>query len=183
MKRKQLIWAFAATVILQLLIPAKMIYDSEITEKHGIVYKFKTVPVDPTDFLRGKYITLNYEAAVFETADTTFTGGDQVYVSLTKDKEGFATITAISHEEPEDTVDYVFADVAHSYGGRVHIEFPFERFYLNEHKAAAAEKAYAEHSGRKATPAYGLVAVKDGHAVLKDVYIENVPVIEYLKRQ
>ena len=182
MKRIHLIWAFAVTVALQLLIPAKMIYDSEMTGKHGTVYKFKTVPVDPTDFLRGKYITLNYEAAVYETADTTFTGGDQIYVLLAKDKEGFASVTALSHDEPEDDVDYVLADVAHSYGGRVHIEFPFERFYMNENKAPAAEKAYAEYSGKKAKPAYALIAVKDGNAVIKDVIVDGQSIADYVSR-
>ena len=51
-------------VCLQLFVPAKMIYDHEAILNKGKVFKFKTAPVDPSDPIRGKYITLQFEAQI-----------------------------------------------------------------------------------------------------------------------
>jgi uncharacterized membrane-anchored protein len=182
MKKAYLIAAFVITVILQLMIPVKMIYDSEITEKEGTEFKFKTIPVDPTDFLRGKYITLNYEISTYPAADTTFVSGEQVYVAVKKDKNGFAQIASIHHDKPEGINDYVLADVNYNHAGRISLEFAFNRFYMAENKAAEAETAYAEYSKKNLKPAYALVAVKEGNAVVKDVIIDGVPIKDYVDK-
>jgi uncharacterized membrane-anchored protein len=184
MKTKQLMILFIITALLQLAVPVKMIFDSEMTERYGPEYKFKTVPIDPTDPFRGKYITLNYDISSFPSADTTYTTGDQIYIALKKDSEGFAQIASISHEEPEVETDYVIADVSHNYGGNVNFEFLFDRFYMEEGKAAEAETSYATYSGTaRAKPAYALVAVKGGSAVVKNVIIDGIPIKEYVLKQ
>jgi uncharacterized membrane-anchored protein len=180
MKKTYLIVAFVITVILQLCIPIKMIYDSEITEKEGTEFKFKTVPVDPVDFLRGKYITLNYEIGTYPTADTTFVSGEQVYVVLKKGKDDFAEIASVHHDKPESEKEYVLAEVNYNHAGRLSLGFAFDRFYMAENKAADAEAAYAEYSEKNLKPAYALVAVKEGNAVVKDVIIDGLPIKDYV---
>ncbi len=49
---------FAVMCLAQWIVPGKMVYDSENTIAEGTLYKFKTAPVDPSDPLRGKYVTL-----------------------------------------------------------------------------------------------------------------------------
>lgn len=183
MKKSYIIAAFIVTVAAQLAIPLKMIYDSEITEKEGKEFKFKTVPVDPTDFLRGKYIVLSYNIENYPTLDTTFVGGDYAYAVLKEDSDGFAAIASLHHDTPEDEENYVFANVHSNYAGRINLEFPFNRFYMNEHKAKDAEIAYAEYSEKKAKPAYAIVAVKEGNAVVKDVMVDGMPIKEYVEKQ
>jgi len=185
MKRNYLYIAFAVTVLAQLAIPAMMIYDSEMTERHGTIFRFKTVPIDPTDPFRGKYITLDYEISAYPTADTTFTSGDNVYVTLANDTKGYATIASIAHDAPENKKEYILAEVNHNYGGKMNIEFPFTRFYMEESKAPEAETAYAEYSRDtlRAKPAYSLVAVKDGNAVIKDVIIDGIPIKDYVLKE
>ena len=183
MKKKYLIIAFIVTVLMQLSVPAMMIYDSEITEKEGTAFKFKTVPIDPTDPFRGKYITLSYDIASYPTTDTTFTNGELVYVVLAKDEAGFAKIASVSHNKPKGTDEYVAADVNFNYGGKLNLEFPFDRFYMNENKAADAETAYDEYSTKEnAKPAYAVVAVKEGNAVVKDVIVDGMPIKEYVEK-
>ncbi len=58
------------------------------------------------------------------------------------------------------------------------IEYPFDRFYLEESKAPEAERAYWEANRDTTQVAYALVAVKNGHAALKDVMINNKSVID-----
>jgi len=181
MKKSYLIAAFIFTVLVQLSIPLKMIWDSEITEKEGAEFKFKTVPIDPNDPFRGKYIILDYAVSSYATNDTTFENEEQVYIVLKKDAKGFAQAASVLHEEPQDETNYVIAEVTHSYGGKVNFEFPFDRFYMNENKAPEAEVAYDEYSRQeKAKPAYAVVAVKEGNAVVKDVVIDGMPIKEYV---
>jgi uncharacterized membrane-anchored protein len=185
MKTKQLLIVFIVTALLQLAVPVKMIFDSEMTERYGSEYKFKTVPIDPTDPFRGKYITLNYDISSFPTTDTTYAGGEQIYLALKKDNEGFAQIASISHEAPPGDADYIIAEVSHNYGGNVNFEFLFNRFYMDEGKAAEAETSYAQYSTDTiiAKPAYALVAVKDGSAVVKNVIIDGIPIKDYVLKQ
>lgn len=183
MNKTHLILAFIVTAALQLSIPVKMIYDSEMTERHGTEFLFKTVPIDPTDPFRGKYITLDYAIATYATNDSTFKNEEQIYVVLKKDQKGFAEIASVLHDEPDNEQNYVIANVNHSYGGKVHIDFPFNRFYMEESKAPEAEKAYDEYSDKKTKPAYTLIAVNEGNAVVKDVIIDGMPIKDYVLKQ
>lgn len=183
MSKKYLIIAFAFTVIAQLFIPAKMIYDSEITEREGKEFKFKTVPIDPTDFLRGKYIILSYAIENYPSQDTTFVSGEYAYAVIKEGAGGFAEIASLHHDKPIDEHNYIFAEVHSNYAGRVNLEFPFNRFYMNENKAQDAETAYAEYSEKEAKPAYALVAVKEGNAIVKDVIVDGMPIKEYVEKE
>ena len=61
MNRKTILWvAFIVVALVQLYVPAQMIWESEGVIAAGTAYKFNTAPVDPKDPFRGKYITLNY---------------------------------------------------------------------------------------------------------------------------
>lgn len=185
MKTKYLIIAFAITALLQAAVPLKMIYDSEMTEKHGAEYRFRTTPVDPTDPFRGKYITLDFEAEAVNTQDTTWVRNEKIYASLGKDSLGFATITNVSREKPTDNSDYIATKVGYYYGRDLHIDLPFDRFYMEEGKAYEAETAYREYNlaAVKFMPAYAIVAVKDGNSVLKNVIIDGIPIKEYVLKQ
>ena len=185
MKTKRYLFGiFIAVALLQAFVPLKMVYDSEMTERHGMVYKFRTAPIDPTDPFRGKYVALNFDINSYPTIDTTWVPGNQVNLLLGKDREGFAVIKNISREKPDSGIDYITATVAFNYGGKLQFDLPFDTFYMNENKAAEAESSYREYNRKKdARPAYALVAVKDGNAVLKDVIIDGVPIREYVEKR
>lgn len=185
MKTKYLMIAFAITALLQAAVPLKMIYDSEMTERHGVEYKFKTSPIDPTDPFRGKYIILDFEDEAVTTQDTTWQRNEKVYASLGKDSLGFAKITNVSREKPDSSTDYITTKVGYYYGKDLHIDLPFDRFYMEEGKAYDAEVAYREYNRDSVMfkPAYALVAVKDGNAVLKNVMIDDMPIREYVLKQ
>lgn len=185
MKKKYSIIAFIAAALLQLSVPVKMIIDSETTARDGTEFRFRTIPVDPTDYLRGKYIILNYELDEYKVTDTTFATNDPVYIVLKKDKDGFANIKALLHEEPANESDYVQATVNHNYDGTMYIDFAFNRFYMDENKAAEAETAYNDYSseGSNKVAAYALVAVKNGNAVVTNVIVDGLPIKEFVKKQ
>lgn len=181
MKTKNILIAFAVTALVQLFIPLKMIYDSHITETDGVEYHFKAMPIDPNDPFRGKYITLAFEMETFTTADTTWQEGDTAYIILAKDKDGFAHGKTLTREQPDNTIDYITAKAKRLYDNTLFVTLPFDRYYMEESKAPAAETAYAHYAATQDyKPVYAIVAVRKGNSVLKDVIIDGMPIKEYV---
>lgn len=183
--KKILLTAFVVVAIVQLYVPAKMIWDQEEILDAGVEYRFKTAPIDPYDPFRGKYITLSFEennVAVPEEED--WRAGESVYVSLKTDKEGFAGIRYASKTRPTDDWDFVKAKVQMVAGHNpkeLIIEYPFNRYYMQESKAYDAEIMYRESQQDTTKVTYALVSVRNGEAVLKDVMIDGTPIREIVK--
>lgn len=182
MKTKFLLIAFAVMALLQLAIPAQMVWENESAYALGTEYKFKTEPVDPNDPLRGKYIALNFEAGTLPVKEDTFQSGEKLYALLAVDKDGFAQVTKLQREIPA-TGDYLLVDCGYNYGNMQHFELPFNRFYMEESKAPEAEKLYQEHnSGEQKIPAYAIVSVNGEVSVIKDVILGGMPIKEYVEK-
>lgn len=168
--------------VLQLLVPAQMIYQQEDTLKEGTSYKFKTQPIDPSDPFRGKYITLEYTLNSFETHEDGWDNyHGMVYVYLKKDTLGFAEIETVSKTPLAINNDYVVAESKYSYNCTIRFDLPFNRFYMNEYKAYDAEVSVRKAQRDTSKSCYGLVYIKDGVGVLNEVYIDAVPIKEYVE--
>lgn len=180
MKYKLFVWiGFFIMVAAQLYVPSKMIFDHETILKTGKTFKFQTAPIDPTDPFRGKYITLSFaENTIILESDSSWQRDDDVYVWLTTNENGFASISNISHEAPGDTVNYVRATVLYAYGTptEVVINYPFDRFYMDEWKAPDAEFTYREAQRDTSKLTYALVHIKNGQAAIEDVQIDGVSI-------
>jgi len=61
------------------------------------------------------------------------------------------------------------------------VRFPFNKFWVAEANAAAAERAYVENNRRDNQNAYVTVRVRRGDAALDQLYIDNQPLSEYLR--
>ena len=61
------------------------------------------------------------------------------------------------------------------------MHFPFDRFWVTEKNAPAAEKAYLENSRRGKQNAYATVRVREGDATIEQLYIEGQPLADYLR--
>lgn len=186
MKTKHILGLFVIVALLQASVPLKMIYDSEVTQREGAEYKFRTEPIDPTDPFRGKYITLRFDTDEIATQDSTWVHGEKVFVYIEKDSAGFAKIKEVSHKELNTDADYFTATVDYymAYDQSLRIDFPFNRYYMEEGKALEAEQAYQRHSANEnPKPAYALVAIKEGNAILKDVIVDGIPIREYVIKE
>jgi uncharacterized membrane-anchored protein len=182
-------------------MPAKMIFDREVILATGKDYKFKTKPIDPNDPFRGKYITLGFEEnLVKEQSKNNWHTSETIYVLLTTDTEGFARIVSISKVKPLGNVDFVEAKVSFfsffdpmqagqdslnqlksNTNTDLIIEYPFNRFYMEEFKAPLAEKVYRESLSDSSNVTYALVKIKDGEAVVKDIVINGISIKELVK--
>lgn len=174
----KLLAVFIFIAFLQIFVPAKMILDREVVLNSGTEYKFKTAPVDPTDPFRGKYVRLNYkERRVDIDNESNWTSGDDIYITLSRDKNGFAKIKSISKEPSPLNEDYfkaIVSLVTSDGSNKLTISYPFNRFYMKESKALAAENAYRKSQADTSKVTYALVNIKDGKAVLKDVLIDGI---------
>lgn len=168
---------FLLLAAVQLFIPLKTVWDQENTIRSGTPYKFETSPIDPSDPFRGKYILLDYRETAFP-AEESYNGN--AYIVLTRDAKGFAKIQSVEKTKPRNTREFVRAEV-HSIKtdeGKIMliIEYPFNKFYVEESKAHHVETMYNTVQDDKNT--FALVHVKNGLAVLTNVYIAGTPVSE-----
>ncbi|MDN3686991.1 GDYXXLXY domain-containing protein [Cyclobacterium jeungdonense] len=183
--KKIIVTAFFLVALVQLYVPAKMIWNREEILNTGTAYKFKTAPVDPNDPFIGKYITLSYDENTFPVPNKQdWKPGEPIYVSLQTDTYGFAKIASISKIKPSDNNDYIKAKVRFLSGNdsnMLTIDYPFDRFYMEESKAYDAELAYRQFQRDTSNPTYALVSIKNGEAVLKDVMIGGTSIKEMVK--
>ena len=179
--KKILLIAFLLVALAQLYIPVKMILDKEEILNVGTLYKFRTAPVDPNDPFRGKFIALSFRENTVEIKDgQEWVMGQPIYVSLTTDDKGYAKIESISKEMPAGRPDVIKAKVRFVMDDdikQVVIDYPFDRFYMEESKAIEAEMAYRQLQADTNRVTYALVSVKDGEAVLSDVQVDGISIV------
>ena len=200
--KKWALIALAVLCVVQLGIAGKMVFYKEKTIESGKEFHFLTAPVDPADPFRGKYITLDFEADWFD-AGPAWKGEEgkdwdemtECYVLLGTDKEGFAEILDVVPNEPENKeTPYVKAKFRGTLfwdeekPGRIQIEYPFERFYMEEAKAPEAENLYREFNSRgmrrnDPTLTYAVVFIYEGDAVMTDVRIGETSIRELAKER
>lgn len=163
-----------------------MIWQKEKTLTEGIQYKFQSAQVDPADPFRGRYVVLNFAAASYITTDSTnLNSGDKIFVSFSADSKGLAKTNAISETRPKKP-DYFETTV--SYADRIKdtttigIDYPFNRFHLEEYKAPKAETIYRESFIDSTHRTYALVSMLNGDAVIKDIFINDTSIHEIIRR-
>jgi len=185
MNKLLIIVVFALMVLAQWFVPGKMILDQETASTEGTAYKFRTMPMDPSDPLRGKYISLRYELNKAPiVGDTLIAWGDQVYVYLKMDAKGFTKATKASKIKLDTEQDYIVATAQHVYRDTVRFNLPFTRYYMEESKAYPAEILVRQaNSDSLLDNCYGLVYVKNDVVVLENVFVNNTPIKEYVETE
>lgn len=189
MNRRLALALFAALVLAQLAVPAQMIRRQQDTLAHGTVYRFRTAPVDPADPFRGRYVALNFEESrkVIAAGEADrFTRGQRAYAAISVGPGGYAQLRTPVNEAPAQG-DYLKVRVQHANSGELWLELPFDRYYMDEKLAPEAERAYwdsnrQQGAERKEVETFAAVRVKGGHAALEELYLDGVPVREYLAR-
>ena len=181
MKRSTLGWLlFAVCCAIQIAVPASMILRHEGTLADGSVYRFRCAPVDPVDPFRGRYVALAFEQSRFEgSVPDGLDPGSTAYATLEQDTEGFAVISSLEETEPREG-DYLKVRIEWSSDRSTQVGFPFDRYYMEESLAPEAERAYRDRTVGK--QAWVTVRVRDGDAVLEELYLDGEPIREVLAR-
>lgn len=183
---------FFVVMFLYLAYPAYLIATHEDILTTGEVYRFKPRPVDPYDAFRGKYIVLSYEqnSLSYPNAAEIFDFNSKAYLKVEKDAQGFAKITDAYTHAPEIS-NYIEVNVNHTDPNVIYYNLPITRYYMNEDYALAAEKAYNDmlrqqnrnDSDSTTVAAYVDVRVKDGMAIIEELYLQGEPIMEFLRKK
>ena len=180
--QKLLLPIFFVVALVQLYVPANMIWTLEKVLETGIEFKFKTAPIDPSDPFRGKYIVLNFQETSVEVEnENDWTRGEKVYLCLKTGNDGFARIKSVSKERPTENQNFIKGHVSfitEDGSNRLNIDYPFDRYYMEESKALEAEQAYRQSQQDTSKITYALVSIKNGESVLKDVLIDGISIAE-----
>lgn len=180
-RRSLLLAAFTAVAVIQVAVPAWMIVRRELTLRDGVQFKFRTQPVDPADVFRGRYVQLRLEPDRVKVPDCgRWQYSQSGYALLSSDSNGFAVVTGLLRAPPaEGNAIKVRVGWPNHETGEVHFNWPMDRYYMEESKAPAAEKAYREHSSRTNRACHVTVRVCPGNVVLEELFIDGRPIRDH----
>jgi uncharacterized membrane-anchored protein len=171
---------FGIAVLAQWAAPLSQIWTHEQVLANGTLIKLKCSAPDPYDPLRGRYLALRpsqIEAPV--PAGLELKQGMQAYAVFATGADGLATVSTLSLTPPASG-DYLRVKTGYVYNDKARIDWPFDRFYLNEKLAPEADKWFAENI-RSAQSITAEVRVLKGRAVLADLSLDGKPFREILK--
>jgi uncharacterized membrane-anchored protein len=168
---------FACAALIQIALVSVMVYDRVRVLRQGDEVMLQTRPVDPRDFLRGDYVTLNYEITNLPAGalkDAPSQGrGTQVFVKLARKPDGFYEAVSV-HAEPVSAADGEVVIRGRAIGGascgsahrmfcdRLQIHYGIERYFVPQDDGKEIERS--RNDGKVSvvaavTPA-GRVAIK-----------------------
>lgn len=167
--------------LIQLAVPASMLWNRERTLRDGAVYRFRAEPLDPYDAFRGRYVRINvgsFEAPWIGEPSAS----ERCFAVLARDADGYATVVAARATRPEEGVDAVRARYWRTgEPDRVRVTLPIERFYMPDPEAPEAEIVYRAHAARGADAAVVVARVRRGDLVIEDVLIDDQPIRAHLQ--
>lgn len=182
-RTRLLLSLFVAAALVQLAAPVSLIWQYEATLRLGRAYKIYTAPVDPYDALRGRYVALQFEPIVvpLQTSEP-FVADQPVYAHLEAGPDGVARFS-VATLTPPAMGEYlrVPATKESASSNLVRLHLPFDRFYMEEHLAPQAERAYQAHSRRGQQDAYILLRVRHGRGAIENLYVAGQPIAVFVR--
>lgn len=181
--------------LLQIGVTASSILKYESTLRTGVLYRIPTMPIDPADPFRGRYVAVRPAITMRnpiapETIDVLerMQNGEKGYVVLASDDTGFARAAAVVREPPPQG-DYL--EIAHAWpeweesrqpntpSTRVGFTllFSFDRYYMNDAAAPQAQQRAAEAARtRNESRTWLAVRVRNGVGVIEGLFVDGVPI-------
>ncbi|MCB0666511.1 MAG: GDYXXLXY domain-containing protein [Saprospiraceae bacterium] len=181
--KKIAIPAFIFLCLAQLYVSGGMILRNEAVIRTGEVINLRTAPIDPSDPLRGKYITLNFSDIYLTVPDASlWQYNDVAYLTFRIDTAGFHIPSQLSSTIPPASGTYLAVKIQSIINTQdeqaVYFDYPFDRFYLEESKAPQAEEKYREALTDPSVVTYARIYVQEGKGVVDNVYIGERSIID-----
>lgn len=175
MKAKPTWVLFALVAAAQLAVPAWHIAKFEWVLRRGTAYRFRCRPVDPFDAFRGRYVRISPDIGTVPWHGEALLTGASLYVALRTGADGFAEAVEATRVPPKNA-DYIEAYCRPWGSDTVAVDLPFDRYYMPENLAPLAERAYGQHVAASNT--WVSVRVKNGAAVIENLYLDGRPISE-----
>jgi uncharacterized membrane-anchored protein len=175
---------FVVVGLVQLAVAGGAIVKSELALRTGEAFRFRIQPVDPVDAFRGRYVAIRFAVDRAPAAnDLDVKPGKRVFLPLEIDADGYAAFGQASAEKPMRG-PYLRLRAGGIYpdeeGNRfVWVTMPFRRYYMDEDRAPEAGRAVwgGRRGQREASVS---VRVRNGVGVLEELYIDDVPIHQWL---
>jgi len=180
---------FYLIIVFWLLIFSGFIAYKEYTLMTGTEVILKTEPVDPRDFFRGDYVTLNYEISTLDleqiqAAGPYFEYNDRIYLALELE-DGYGVPKKVYRIPPEEelyikgTVKEVIYDwetdedgitTEGPYSKELRVEYGIESYFVPEGRGIEIESQ--QWTGREGVDVK-VVVDRYGNAVIKSLLVEG----------
>lgn len=119
--RLPLLWRMLAAMLLLVTGLLALVESRARILRSGTEVRLKSAPVDPRDLFRGDYVVLSYAISSVNAGpngEHGFRRGDEVFVTLGRDAEGFARVIGVAKTRPTVAgTDVVIAGRVESTGG------------------------------------------------------------------
>lgn len=184
------VWRFGIILALQLAIALAVPLPKAIVQATGTTIALRTVPVDPYDILRGRYVTLDYAAERMvrsglpgwdDVASAPYARSRPIYLTLEPDPEPPPSLlievwhpVAVSLEPPRDLARGQKLIKAHyrQAGRRFQrgVDLGLSQYFIPEERGDALEKDM--NANRDATAAE-IKVDRRGNSVLVKLWVED----------
>jgi hypothetical protein len=178
---------FGALCLAQLAVSVSMIARYELTLSLGTAFKVRTMPVDPVDAFRGRYVRLRLALGPVDL-DRSLRGDTTVWVALEEGPDGFAKVAKVWTTRPAPG-NYLAARVTplgwrHDASGLNAFQVVLlpDRYYMEESKAPRAEVAVRGPRRLPQGDAWVTLWVRNGIGAVERLWIDGATVEEYLAR-
>lgn len=156
-------------IVLQFLVLAFIAGKREAIYLFGDEILLRTAPVDPRDIFRGDYVTLRYDIepwiskqlSALKQSDQSLNQGDEFFVTLTNDADGFAQPVEFTTSQPDGL--FIKGRVT-SYG---RFSLGIERYYVEQGQGIEIENTQGLRDSWQRQLILTAVLGSDGTAVLK----------------
>ena len=106
----------------------------------------ETEPVDPTDFLRGDYVTLDYKISrISEEMLPERSSSGTVYVTLNLNQEGVASVKRVSVTRPPANELYLKGVESSMWRGSDFVDYCLGAYYVPEGTGMELERSVRNH--------------------------------------
>ena len=184
MDRKLRLALFTVVALVQIAVAGGAILRSELALRTGEAFRFRIQPVDPVDAFRGRYVAIRFAIDRAPVADDLeLRTKRRVFTPIEIDADGFAILGQADVDPPADG-PYLRLRATGIYpdeeGNRfVWVSMPFRRYYMNEDLAPKAERAvWGGPRGQR--EAFVSVRVRDGVGVIEELFVDGVPIHQWL---
>lgn len=175
---------FAVASCAQWFLPLTGVWQHERVIARGVPVRIRCTAPDPFDALRGRYLAVRPEQGRMPKPEgMAERGAVPVWATLVADGDGLSRIESLSLEPVSGATVVRLTATRQRWDqdrDTVLVEWPFDRFYLNERLAPGADALLAERF-REGDRPVAEVRILDGRAVLTDVLVDGVSVRDVVK--
>lgn len=176
MRKRWLVWAVAA---LQLLMLFWMIGSREMVRWAGTEYRLPLKLRDPFDPFRGNFLVLSFDQETVPNKGYSPAWNQPYWIRLEAGADGLSRPVAVSMS-PQTGPGWLKVmnrggAVKADTGEFLQFRYPFDRFYINEDRAAQYEKKINAAFSDTASRVWANVKVYRGQGVVTGISINGVP--------